>query len=450
MSTGLSRRWLREAPPPIATCLTAVLLRRVRSFTTWTPERISLAVKDAAGQVAFDTLRLVNIYNAPALNYSFTFLSSCSQPDTLIMHGTGGNPPYLFSFDNVHYLDDTLYLKMSAGSYTVFERDADGCTTEKVISIINECNFEFNLTLVNPDCTNNNGSVTVHPTVGTPPYTFALNGGLPQNDSTFRNLSSGIYEVTIGSASATPVTFGFSLYTSCLNLSATLVLPCGTGLTDIKAQPALGVPPYSYSLDGVTFQPSNTFVNVAPGAYTVTVKDAAGSAATTTVDIPANDSLALAAGPPLEVCAGLPVTLSATSNGYGFHWSPGLSDSTDLRPQVVPTQTTTYYVTATRGICSKTDSVLVTVLPRPVAEAGKDSTVCNGSDLRLFGTAAGAGGSPQYTWSPPTYLDNPNLADPYVIRPMQSTTYALVVTGPNGCAFRSRIPPRSRCCPRPC
>ncbi|MCW5916900.1 MAG: T9SS type A sorting domain-containing protein, partial [Ferruginibacter sp.] len=46
-----------------------------------------------------------------------------------------------------------------------------------------------------------------------------------------------------------------------------------------------GTAPYTYSLDGLNFQPSNTFTNLAVGSYTGTVKDSKGCTGTLNVTL---------------------------------------------------------------------------------------------------------------------------------------------------------------------
>lgn len=55
----------------------------------------------------------------------------------------------------------------------------------------------------------------------------------------------------------------------------------------ITATGAGGTAPYEYSIDGVNFQSSNVFSNLAPNTYTVTVRDSTSATATTSVTIAA-------------------------------------------------------------------------------------------------------------------------------------------------------------------
>jgi gliding motility-associated-like protein len=80
------------------------------------------------------------------------------------------------------------------------------------------------------------------------------------------------------------------------------------------------------------------------------------------------------------------------------------------------------------GLCSKIDSVQVTVNPAPIASAGVDTTICFGKSVQL----SGSGGS-SYSWLPPTYLNNPGIYDPTVNNPQSSIAYSLTVTDKYGC-----------------
>lgn len=79
------------------------------------------------------------------------------------------------------------------------------------------------------------------------------------------------------------------------------------------------------------------------------------------------------------------------------------------------------------GTQASTDFTITAILP--VADAGIDTTICFGKNVQLNGS-----GGFIYSWSPSTYLNNPNIANPIVINPDPgSHIYHLIVTDINGC-----------------
>jgi gliding motility-associated-like protein len=104
-----------------------------------------------------------------------------------------------------------------------------------------------------------------------------------------------------------------------------------------------------------------------------------------------------------------------------------LSSTTIANPSANPTSTTTYIVSAVLGPCQGSDTVVVTVLPAPVADAGNDGRICLNDSTQLNG----AGGI-NYQWTPATGLSNATTKNPFA-KPRQTTSYNLLVTDANGC-----------------
>jgi len=87
-----------------------------------------------------------------------------------------------------------------------------------------------------------------------------------------------------------------------------------------------------------------------------------------------------------------------------------------------------YYVTATDGICTKTDSIFINVWPAPLPDAGNDVAVCFGKVFELNGN-----GGVSYLWSPSTYLTTAaNIASPSV-KATNTISYFLQVKDSRGC-----------------
>ena len=138
-----------------------------------------------------------------------------------------------------------------------------------------------------------NGSITATATGGTG-FTFKLGSGTYQSSGTFTNLAAGSYTITAknsngceGSASFTVGTIntcaGVNITVSATTANGT---PCTTPNNGSITVTAAGSTGLTYSINGTTFQGGNVFSGVAPGNYTITVKDAAGcmQTANTTVN----------------------------------------------------------------------------------------------------------------------------------------------------------------------
>lgn len=126
-----------------------------------------------------------------------------------------------------------------------------------------------------------------------------------------------------------------------------------------------------------------------------------------------------------SLCQGDSVLLSAPSFPQNWYsWSNGDTVST-----IFADTTWNYVLQVTDSVtgCMAWDSVMITVLPRPIADAGIDTAVSAGSSIVLLGS----GGS-TFNWIPSVGLDDPTSANP-VCTPAYTVTYTLTVTDANGC-----------------
>lgn len=140
------------------------------------------------------------------------------------------------------------------------------------------------------------------------------------------------------------------------------------------------------------------------------------------------------AGSDIELCFGDTVQLHAYG-GTTYTWIPesGLSDSGVSDPIASPSVTTEYIVEVANGSCTDRDSILVTVNPLPVADAGPDGFISQGECITL----TGSGGSYFY-WSPGTGLSSQTSSSPEAC-PDSTTEYVLVVTDLNGCSAEDDV-----------
>lgn len=138
---------------------------------------------------------------------------------------------------------------------------------------------------------------------------------------------------------------------------------------------------------------------------------------------------ALIAAGDTSICIGGSAVLSARSDG-SIRWlpSPSLSCVDCPSPTATPSATTTYVVEATSEHgCSTVDSVRVTVLTRPLVDAGLDTAVCAGEEATLRGSGDGL-----LRWTPTGGLACAECATT-TVRPTATTTYVLRASSDQAC-----------------
>lgn len=149
------------------------------------------------------------------------------------------------------------------------------------------------------------------------------------------------------------------------------------------------------------------------------------------------------AGDDVRVCAGEAVVIGDTARcgrpPYQYQWSPsdGLSDPTIPRPSASPSQTTTYTLTVRDADGDEArDTVVVTILPRPVVSVPADISICGPDTVSLVALAAGGSAPYTYRWEPTGGVADPNSAETFAYTRM-TTTYTVVVTDANGCTAQA-------------
>ena len=165
--------------------------------------------------------------------------------------------------------------------------------------------------------------------------------------------------------------------------------------------------------------------------YYVSYADNFGCTAVDSVLVKVVDRVSLAVIPDTTICRTDAVTLTTSSDGLSYTWSPPLTLDNAIVQSPVATPTapvTTYHVIARIGKCFTEDDVVIRTVPYPVANAGPDSTICFGNSIQL-----NASGGSIYSWSPRLFLNNGNIANPVSQAPQQDIQYIVTVRDVLGC-----------------
>lgn len=200
----------------------------------------------------------------------------------------GGTTPYTYDWNNGATSQDLNGIAM--GTYDVIVSDANGCIVTFNTSITEPDSLMLASVDFDATCGSPTGTITVNVTGGTNPYTFDWSDG--STGMSLYNVVAGIYTLNVIDANgcSNSITDTISTISS---LSAELSVrdaKCyGDYSGEITATVLSGYAPFTYEwTDG---QSSSNAINLAAGAYAVTITDIYGCEVTLTATVNQPDSL---------------------------------------------------------------------------------------------------------------------------------------------------------------
>jgi large repetitive protein len=201
---------------------------------------------------------------------------------TVTVSASGGTGSYQYSINGVDYQAQPAFGSLSADSYTIWVRDANGCTASVGVTITEPPVLSGSISSqTNVSCHGEaDGSVTVEASGGTGVWQYSINAVDFQPGATFNDLAAANYTITIKDSNectvSVPVTITQPAVLSAAVQSLTNVTCHGGADGSVTVEAAGGTTPYHYSINGTDFQPSSTLGGLSAGAYTITVRDAQG------------------------------------------------------------------------------------------------------------------------------------------------------------------------------
>jgi len=382
---------------------------------------------------ANDTVFILINDVAPLQVQAFGDTSLCGGPVPLWASGTGGAPPYTYTWNNGGGVGDTVTVNPANTTvYTVTMTDF--CNLTPAVDQATVTVDPIPVANAGPDinyCAGN--AVLVTGTGGNsyawylmPAATFVANGANllanPVGQEDYMMIA------TIGGCSDTDYVSLFELPAVVADAGADSSICSGDAVQLTASGGAQYLWNNSLSLDNPNIatpfaSPSTTTI------FTVTVTDANGCVGTDDATVTILPSPTPNAGPDQSICDGSTTTLSGFG-GATYNWVPpmDLDDPTLATPTFSGTSTTifTLTVTAANG-CSATDDMVLTVSPLPVVNAGADQTICQGGTAQM-----NAVGNGNFSWSPAADFSNPNIQNP-VATPAATTMYYALLTNASGC-----------------
>ncbi len=369
--------------------------------------------------------------------------SICLQANGSVqLHATGGAGAYAFSNDNINFAANSNFTGLSAGTYNFYVRDTANCNSTLSTVVLDSSTLTGIIdTVINPVCSGlATGQIDLLADLGTPPYSYIIGNGTPQNTPSFTGLTAGTYQLTVQDSegctvplSAT-ITEPTSVQISLDSVASTTCnLPNGTFIVSTIG----GTGTYMYSVDTfLNVSTTGIFENTYPGYFFINVADSNGCTDTMTVFVPAEPAVSASIttyqNPSCTGFSDGSFSVNAwggpTPYTYTFNGATGSNASfTGLSagPQNV-------VVTDSLG-CQSSATIILADPPLLTVSIDPTTVVCAGTQVTL--NAVTTGGTPPYLYVWNTVLPG----NPLNVSPNATTDYSVLVQDSHGCDTTATI-----------
>ncbi len=260
-------------------------------FTGLGPGSYTVVATTATGCRAEQTVTLVT-QSGPVISALNVTPARCGTANGEVnVMASGGKGPLTYSIDNGStFQANSVFSKLSGGTYTLRVRDVNGCEGSKAVTLPASRSIVVLSTTGSPTtCGKANGRVTISTLGGVNPIRYRIDNQEFQSSNTFVGLPSGTYTMLAQDSAGCTVSEMISVAASTgpqpADVQATAE-GCGqnNGAILIATITTTGV--MDYSIDGQAFQRTLAFSGLKAGNYQLTTKDAANCAVTQNVLVP--------------------------------------------------------------------------------------------------------------------------------------------------------------------
>jgi hypothetical protein len=248
----------------------------------------TLYVKDAEGCVASATVTITEPTDALSASASETNKVTCKggndgEATITALGGWGSNT---YSKNGVDYVASNVFGGLTAGNYTLFVKDAEGCVASATVTVteptdaLSASASETNKVTCKGG---NDGEATIVASGGWGSFTYSIDGiNFTNATGVFTGLTAGNYTLYVKDAEGCVVSDVIAVTEPAIALSATAVqttaVSCNGGNDGVATiTPVGGWGSNTFSIDGTDYSNlTGIFTGLIAGDYTLYVKDAEG------------------------------------------------------------------------------------------------------------------------------------------------------------------------------
>jgi gliding motility-associated-like protein len=411
-----------------------------------------LSVTDAGGGMATSKVILAYKYPQPSVTVSNIVIPGCSNTGGFTLTGSGGTPPYSYSIDGGgSFVPGNAFSSLPQGNYVILVKDANAQigmigtnqTSKTIPGFVGLfgtlCDVTGSAQFSPSACT---GEGAMHATVFSDKASFSLDGvnyhvfhpdpavpTLYEYDSS--GLSPGLYNYYLKGQIGGMSIYAYVIIKYCtIGIAFTgMQASCGGSDGSLTVTASGGNPPYTYTMDGVTYQGANLFTGLASGNYAVTVKDAGGliSSATGTLydKCPMNITTRVLSPACGDQQGSVTIAVKGGLPPYRYSIDGGNFQGVDSFSNLAQ-GTHTVTVVDDAGL-TQPASVVIGTAPSPDLSAQATAATCTGHDGSI--TITGKDGTPPYQYS----LDGGAWQGGDAFGELSSDSYTASVKDANGC-----------------
>ncbi|HZV68262.1 MAG TPA: gliding motility-associated C-terminal domain-containing protein [Saprospiraceae bacterium] len=238
-----------------------------------------VTIRDTAGCIAIDSIDITSL-SLDTIEGISASLVSCDVTAGSLVIQVSNAIGITYSLDGINFQVQNQFDQLSPGTYLITIQNANGCRDTMSAVIYPPAVVQIDqVTVVDPICGDNEGSLQISATGGTGQIFYSIDGVNFQTDNHFDHLAPSGYVVIIRDENG------------CLDNSSALIQPGVALLIDtiqtdsshctlqdgsILVTPEGGTGQIQYSIDGINFQDENLFDLLAPALYHITIMDENG------------------------------------------------------------------------------------------------------------------------------------------------------------------------------